>query len=236
MALGALRADILREVLSRGASFAASGTILGLAIAAGLAQLLRTMLLGVSPFDPLTYGGTALLLLAVCLIASFVPARRLMLVAGRRRHGRTATPTPRRQVRRGCIVRVMSRSIVASVMAFAVGVLPVVHDVCGPDCAMGDAPVVVATATEPAAEAECPLHAAEDKAPTHEPDGCTHDHGIVRDAPESTSALAPSLSQPLQLPVATFLFAVLPAAPRRPLRTTASRPIARSPRSIALRI
>jgi putative ABC transport system permease protein len=81
MALGALRADILREVLSRGAWFAASGTILGLAIAAGLAQLLRTMLLGVSPFDPLTYGGTALLLLAVCLLASFVPARRASTVS-----------------------------------------------------------------------------------------------------------------------------------------------------------
>jgi hypothetical protein len=122
------------------------------------------------------------------------------------------------------------------VLSFALGVLPVVHDVCGPDCAMGDAPGVVATATEPAAEAECPLHPAEDKAPTHEPDGCTHDHGIVRDAPESTSALAPSLSQPLQLPVATFSFAVLPVASRRPVRTTASQPIARSPRSIALRI
>jgi ABC-type antimicrobial peptide transport system permease subunit len=34
------------------------------------------LLLGVSPFDPLTYGGTALLLVAICVLASFVPALR----------------------------------------------------------------------------------------------------------------------------------------------------------------
>jgi putative ABC transport system permease protein len=76
MALGALRADILREVIARAARLAAPGAIVGIAIAAGLARLLRTLLLGVSPFDPLTYGGTAALLTAVCLFASFVPALR----------------------------------------------------------------------------------------------------------------------------------------------------------------
>ncbi len=76
MALGALRVDILREVLRRGARLAASGALLGVAIGAGVAQLLRTMLLGVSPIDPFTYAATALLLFGVCLLASFVPARR----------------------------------------------------------------------------------------------------------------------------------------------------------------
>ena len=76
MALGALRVDILREVLRRGARLAASGALLGVAIGAGVARLLRTMLLGVSPFDPVTYSLTALLLFGVCLLASFVPARR----------------------------------------------------------------------------------------------------------------------------------------------------------------
>jgi ABC-type antimicrobial peptide transport system permease subunit len=76
MALGALRADILREVIARAARLAAPGAIVGIAIAAGLARMLRTLLLGVSPFDPLTYGGTAALLIAVCLFASFVPALR----------------------------------------------------------------------------------------------------------------------------------------------------------------
>jgi putative ABC transport system permease protein len=77
MALGALRADILREVFSRAARLALPGALLGLAIAAGVASVLRTLLLGVSPYDPLTYGGTALLLLAVCVLASFVPAFRV---------------------------------------------------------------------------------------------------------------------------------------------------------------
>jgi putative ABC transport system permease protein len=76
MALGALRADILREVISRGARLAVPGALLGIAMAGGVASLLRTLLLGVNPFDPLTYGFTALVLIAVCLLASFVPARR----------------------------------------------------------------------------------------------------------------------------------------------------------------
>jgi predicted permease len=76
MALGALRADILREVISRGARLAVPGALLGMAIAAGVARMLRMLFLDVSPFDPFTYGGTAVALLAVCLLASFMPALR----------------------------------------------------------------------------------------------------------------------------------------------------------------
>jgi putative ABC transport system permease protein len=76
MALGALRTDILREVVARAARLALPGALLGIAIASGIASMLRTLLLGVSPFDPLTYGATATLLLAVCLLASFLPALR----------------------------------------------------------------------------------------------------------------------------------------------------------------
>ena len=76
MALGALRADILREVVLRAARLAVPGAVIGIAIAAGIASSLRTLLLGVSPFDPLTYGATATLLIAVCLLASFLPALR----------------------------------------------------------------------------------------------------------------------------------------------------------------
>jgi putative ABC transport system permease protein len=81
MALGALHVDILREVLSRAARFAVSGTVLGLLMAAGLARLLQVMLVGVSPFDPLTYASTALLLVAICLLASCVPARRAAIAS-----------------------------------------------------------------------------------------------------------------------------------------------------------
>jgi ABC-type antimicrobial peptide transport system permease subunit len=76
LALGAPRRGILRDVVLRAAWLAGSGAVLGVAIAAGLTRLLRPMLLGVSPLDPITYGRTALLLMAVCLVAALVPARR----------------------------------------------------------------------------------------------------------------------------------------------------------------
>jgi putative ABC transport system permease protein len=45
-------------------------------LAVGLAQLLERLLVGVSPFEPVTYASVAGLLAAICLVASFVPARR----------------------------------------------------------------------------------------------------------------------------------------------------------------
>jgi ABC-type antimicrobial peptide transport system permease subunit len=80
MALGARAGDIIRDVLSRGARFALIGIAIGIILAAGLAQLLKGLLLGISPFDPITYAAVAGLLVAICLIASFVPARRATTV------------------------------------------------------------------------------------------------------------------------------------------------------------
>ena len=76
MALGALRADILREVAWRGAWLVVPGAIAGVALAAGLGWNLRTMLLDVSPFDPATYVRTIVVLLAVSVLAALLPARR----------------------------------------------------------------------------------------------------------------------------------------------------------------
>ena len=76
LALGALRTDILREAVGRGARLAVPGALVGIAIAAAVAWTLRTLLLGVSPFDPATYATIALVLLGVSVLASFVPARR----------------------------------------------------------------------------------------------------------------------------------------------------------------
>jgi ABC-type antimicrobial peptide transport system permease subunit len=76
MALGADRGAILRDVLFRGARLAAVGTALGLLVAAGVARFLRVVLLGVNPFDPVTYLTLALALAGVCLLAAFVPAWR----------------------------------------------------------------------------------------------------------------------------------------------------------------
>jgi len=80
MSLGARPVDISRDVLARGGRFALVGVAVGLVIAAGLAQLLRRLLLDVSPFDPLTYAAVACLLVTICLVASFVPARRATVV------------------------------------------------------------------------------------------------------------------------------------------------------------
>ncbi|MGH7554838.1 MAG: FtsX-like permease family protein, partial [Longimicrobiales bacterium] len=80
MALGARSGDIIRDVLARGGRFALIGIGIGVVLAAGLAQLLKGLLLGVSPFDPVTYAVVAALLIVICLVASFVPARRATTV------------------------------------------------------------------------------------------------------------------------------------------------------------
>jgi len=80
MALGARAADIIRDVLVQGGRFALIGIAVGILLAAGLAQLLKGLLLGISPFDPITYAAVAGLLVAICLLASFVPAWRATTV------------------------------------------------------------------------------------------------------------------------------------------------------------
>jgi ABC-type antimicrobial peptide transport system permease subunit len=80
MALGARAADIIRDVLVQGGRFALIGIAVGIVLAAGLAQLLKGLLLGISPFDPATYALVVGLLVAICLLASFVPARRATTV------------------------------------------------------------------------------------------------------------------------------------------------------------
>jgi predicted permease len=76
LALGAQRKDVLRLVLGHGMKMALGGVALGLIAALGLTRLLGKMLYGVSATDPLTFAVIALLLTAVALLASFVPARR----------------------------------------------------------------------------------------------------------------------------------------------------------------
>jgi predicted permease len=76
MAMGASASDVVRLVMSRGVRLTLLGLALGLAGSVAMAGLLRTHLYGVSPLDPATFGGVALLLAAVALAASYVPARR----------------------------------------------------------------------------------------------------------------------------------------------------------------
>ena len=76
VALGARRADVLRMVVREGMWLAGLGVALGLLLAAGAAQLLGNLLLGVSPLDLPTFAGMSLLFAAVALLASWLPARR----------------------------------------------------------------------------------------------------------------------------------------------------------------
>jgi predicted permease len=81
MALGATASTVIRDVLARGVRVALVGIGIGIVLAAGVAQLLNgRLLVGVSPFDPMTYAAVTGLLVAICLIASFVPARRATTV------------------------------------------------------------------------------------------------------------------------------------------------------------
>jgi ABC-type antimicrobial peptide transport system permease subunit len=80
MALGADRAAVMRLVVRQGVMLTAAGMALGLAAAAAGAQLIRSLLFGVSALDPLAFGGAALVFGAVSLAASYVPARRAMNV------------------------------------------------------------------------------------------------------------------------------------------------------------
>ncbi len=76
MALGAQPTDVLRSILGQGARLASLGVALGTLCAMALSRLLDTLLYGVSPSDPLTYAGAAVVLGGVTLAAAFVPARR----------------------------------------------------------------------------------------------------------------------------------------------------------------
>ena len=76
VALGAQTRDVLRLVISQGMLLALLGVIAGLGGALGLTRLMRTLLYGVSPTDPLTFAVIAILLLLVALLACWIPARR----------------------------------------------------------------------------------------------------------------------------------------------------------------
>jgi predicted permease len=76
MALGAQPRDALRMVLQHGLRLALLGTAIGIPIALAVSYSLSSALYHVSPADPTALAGTALLLVAVALLASYIPARR----------------------------------------------------------------------------------------------------------------------------------------------------------------
>ena len=68
--------DVLRNVLGYGLRLALAGSVVGVGFALILSGLLRNLLYGVSPTDPATIVTVTALLLAVTLLACYVPARR----------------------------------------------------------------------------------------------------------------------------------------------------------------
>ncbi|PYP63362.1 MAG: ABC transporter permease [Gemmatimonadetes bacterium] len=76
VALGAQRRDVIGLIVRQGMSLAAIGIAVGLAGAFGMTRVVRTLLIGVSPTDPLSFVSVALFLAGVALLASVIPARR----------------------------------------------------------------------------------------------------------------------------------------------------------------
>jgi putative ABC transport system permease protein len=76
LGLGATPSDVLRLVLRRAAVLIGAGTCLGLAGSVLVVRLIANLLFGTAPLDPLTFAAVPILLAAVALAASCIPARR----------------------------------------------------------------------------------------------------------------------------------------------------------------
>ena len=80
LALGATPRAILHLVIGRGMGLAIPGVVIGLLGSLAFTRMMRGLLFGVSPIDPLTFVGVPLLLVVVTFLASYIPARRATLV------------------------------------------------------------------------------------------------------------------------------------------------------------
>jgi putative ABC transport system permease protein len=76
MALGAERANVVSLVIRMGLRLVALGTAIGIVVSLSIARVIATQLWGVSPYDPITLGSVAAVLLLTGLIACWIPARR----------------------------------------------------------------------------------------------------------------------------------------------------------------
>jgi putative ABC transport system permease protein len=76
MALGATASDVLRLVVAQGMWTVVVGVAIGIAGSFALTRTMQSLLFGVSPTDPATLAGVALLLTAVSLLACYIPAHR----------------------------------------------------------------------------------------------------------------------------------------------------------------
>jgi putative ABC transport system permease protein len=80
MALGAQRLDVLKLMIGQGMKLTLAGAALGLGVSVVVTRLLKSMLFGVSETDPTTLVMAALVLVAVALVACYIPARRALKI------------------------------------------------------------------------------------------------------------------------------------------------------------
>ena len=74
VALGAQRLDVIRLVLTQAAKLVLAGTALGLVLALTLARVLKNLIYNVSPADPLTFASVGLMVIAIAVLACYIPA------------------------------------------------------------------------------------------------------------------------------------------------------------------
>jgi predicted permease len=80
LALGAQQSALRRMFVRHGLMLAGIGVLIGMAAATGLSRLMKSLLFGVSPLDPLTYMAVPVVLVMAVLAASYLPARRASAV------------------------------------------------------------------------------------------------------------------------------------------------------------
>jgi predicted permease len=80
MAVGATTLDVIRLVTLQSLKLTLLGLICGLALAFGLTRLLARVLYGVSPADPVVFGGVALIIILATLLGAWIPVRRAIKV------------------------------------------------------------------------------------------------------------------------------------------------------------
>jgi len=76
LAMGATRSDLLTMVMRSGLRLAIAGVVVGVLCGVGAAQVIAVVLTDVSRFDPVAFGGVALIFLTVAFVACVVPAHR----------------------------------------------------------------------------------------------------------------------------------------------------------------
>ncbi|MGE5213632.1 MAG: ABC transporter permease [Nitrospirota bacterium] len=80
LALGARKRNILRVILQQGFQLAVAGAAIGVICAVVVSHLMATVLYGVKPIDPLSFGGVAVLFVAIALLACYLPACRALKI------------------------------------------------------------------------------------------------------------------------------------------------------------